>query len=464
MSYLDLENTTSQEMQHLFSDEYTIKTYRRIWLALAEAEQEVGLEISDEQLQQMRAHLDDIDLSVIKELHKKSGNLTIAAIEEFARLVPCAEPIIHLGATTSDVFDNTNLIVMKEATELLIQKMLHVASNLRDFVLQYKDLPILGYTRLQAAQPVTVGKRCAVWLQDIIFDIEAMQEQIQSFYFRGLKGATGTQASFYALLDEDPEKVEALDKRFSAKLGFTRLMPITSQIYSRKIESKLIASVAGIAETAQKIGNDIRIMAMQKELEEPVPQGQVGSSTMAYKRNPWLAEDLVGYSKYLITLIPAIFQSTGQEMLEQSCDNLAVRTLALANIFKAADTLCEKLLVTTSGINVYEKIIRRHLEEELPFMALENIIMEAVKQGGDRQHIHHVLKEMSMETVHRIRVEGKDNNILQRIIESDEVPLDASHMKEILKPEKFVGMAPRQVQQFVDTVVDPFLERHGNCC
>nr|WP_321979771.1 lyase family protein [uncultured Cohaesibacter sp.] len=461
MSYLDLENTTSQEMLHILSDTYMIKTYRRIWIALAEAEQEVGLNISDEQIAQMREKCSEIDLDLIDELQKGNGNLTIAAIEEFGRVAPLAEPIIHLGATTNDLIDNGNLIWMREATRLLISKMLKVVANLRDFVEQYKDMPILGYTRLQAAQPVTVGKRAAVWLQDAMFDVIALQEQIDTMYFRGLKGATGTQASFFALLDGDMEKVEKLDTLFSQKLGFEKLMPITSQIFTRKVESKLMSALAGIAETAQKVGNDIRVLAMLKELEEPVPAGQIGSSTMAYKRNPWIAEDLVSYGKFLITLLPAIFQATGQEMLEQTCDNLAVRTLSIANIFKAADTCCEKLITMTSGIMVYDKIIKRNLEHELPFMAIENIIMEAAKKGADRQEMHHILKEISMETVRRVRVEGLDNNILDRVVESEAIPLDRADIERIVVPEKFTGMAVRQVERFLKEEVDPFLLRNG---
>ncbi len=458
MDYMYLRNTTSEEMKYLLTDKFKIKIFRRIWLALAEAEQEVGLDISNEQLALMRDNLEVIDHDLIEELRLKYGNVTIAAIEEFGRTAPLAEPIIHLGATTSDLIDNTTLIMQREATLLLIGKMMKVIANLRDFVDKYKDMPILGYTRLQAAQPVTVGKRAAVWLQDAIFDVIAMQEKIDTMYFRGLKGATGTQASFYSLLDEDPDKVEQLDKRFSEKLGFTKLMPITSQIYTRKVETQLLAAVAGIAETAQKMGNDIRILAMLKELEEPVPKDQVGSSTMAYKRNPWIAEDLVGYAKYLITILPGMFQSTGQEMLEQTCDNIPVRMVGMENIFMAADTLCEKMLKMTSGIMVYDKMIKRNLEQELPFMATENIIMEAAKKGADRQLVHHVLKEMSMETVHRVRAEGLDNNILERIAACPDIPLSKQEIDEIVKPEKFTGMASRQVQVFLDTVVDPFLK------
>ncbi len=461
MSYLDLENTTSPEMKYILSDENMTKIYRRIWIALAEAEQQVGLSITDAQVAQMREKCDEIDLDLINKLQKRYGNLTIAAIEEFGKVAPLAEPIIHLGATTNDLIDNGNLIWMKEATQLLIEKMLKVVANLRDFVDQYKDMPILGYTRLQAAQPVTVGKRAAVWLQDAMFDVLALQEQIDGMYFRGLKGATGTQASFFALLDGDMDKVEKLDRLFSQKLGFQKLMPITSQIFTRKVESKLMSALAGIAETSQKVGNDIRILAMLKELEEPVPAEQVGSSTMAYKRNPWIAEDLVGYGKFLITLLPAVFQATGQEMLEQSCDNLAVRILSIANIFKAADTCCEKLITMTSGIMVYDKIIKRNLEQELPFMAIENIIMEAAKKGADRQEMHHILKEISMETVRRVRVEGLDNNILERVIENDAIPLDRADIERIVAPEKFIGMAARQVERFIKEDVDPFLSRNG---
>ncbi|SDZ94175.1 adenylosuccinate lyase [Desulfuromusa kysingii] len=450
---------SSREMQQILSDENQYLIYRKIWIALAEAEQELGLNITDEQIQEMKDHFYEIDMDLIYKLEKKYLYITPAAIEQFGMVAPKAKPIIHLGATTNDLWDNTNTIYMKDAAQLVLSKMYTSAANLRDFVLKYKDMPILGRTRLQAAQPVTVGKRASVWLQDLILDIQGLQKAIDGFYFRGLKGATGTQASFMELFDDDSATVEELDRRFSEKLGFTERLPITSQIYTRKLESRLMSALAGFGETCQKFGNDMRIMAMLKEMEEPFGKDQVGSSTMAFKRNPVLTEDLAAYSRFIITLLPAVYQATGQELLEQTCDNLAIRILAISNIFLAADVLAETLIRVTDGLVVYEKMIRRNINEELPFLITENVIMEACKKGGDRQVMHHLIRDMSMETIQRVRNEGLDNDLLQKMADSPEIPLSMEEIMELSDPIKFIGRAPEQVEHFVKTMVDPVLSQ-----
>ncbi len=454
-----VKKNSSREMQQILSDENQYLIYRKIWIALAEAEQELGLHITDEQIQDMKDNFYDIDMDLIYKLEKKYLYITPATIEQFGMVAQKAKPIIHLGATTNDLWDNTNTIYMKDAAHLVLSKLYVAAGNLRDFVLKYKDLPILGRTRLQAAQPVTVGKRASVWLQDLMFDIEALQKAIDGFYFRGLKGATGTQASFMTLFNNDSAKVEELDRRFSEKLGFTKRLPITSQIYTRKLESRLMSALAGFGETCQKFGNDMRIMAMLKELEEPFGKDQVGSSTMAFKRNPVLTEELAAYGRFIITLLPAVYQATGQELLEQTCDNLAIRILAISNSFLAADVLAETMIRVTDGLVVYEKMIRRNLEEEMPFLSTENIIMEACKKGADRQLMHHLIRDMSMNTIRRVRVEGLENDLLQKIADCPEIPLAMAEIKELADPAKFVGRAAEQVETFVRTVVDPVLSK-----
>ncbi len=455
-----VERVATSEMTQLWGPQKKFSTWRRCWLALAEAEQELGLDISDEQLDEMREHLDDIDFGAAKRFEREMRHDVMAHIHAFGLVAPKAKPIIHLGATSCFVGDNTDIIILRESLELILHKAVNVLAKLADFAMKWKDLPTLGYTHYQPAQVVTVGKRASLWAQDLLIDIEDLESLLARLRCRGVKGTTGTQASFVELFDGDMAKVAELDKVVAKKLGFDESYPVTGQTYPRKVDTLILRTLAGIGESVHKFATDLRLLQNLKEVEEPFGEKQVGSSAMAYKRNPMRAERACALARFLMVAPLHSKFTSATQWFERTLDDSAIRRLSLPEAFLACDGILNLYLNIMEGPAVYPKVIEKHLWAELPFMATENIIMECVKRGGDRQTIHEVVRTHSHEAASRVKNEGLDNDLLDRLAGDPGIGLSREEIDQVLDLKKFIGRAPEQVEEFVSGYVNPVLDRH----
>ncbi len=449
---------SSKEMSYLFSEEKKFTTWRKLWTALAESEKELGLNITNEQLDELRSNISNINFQDAEEKEKEIRHDVMSHVYAYGLQCPKAKKIIHLGATSCFVGDNTDIIVMKEALLLIRKKLINVIYKLSDFANKYKDLPTLGFTHYQPAQLTTVGKRATLWIQDLVIDLENLDYVIEKLKLRGVKGTTGTQASFMALFNNDEEKVKELDKLVSRKMGFENSYAVTGQTYPRKIDSIVLNTLSEIAQSAYKFSNDIRLLQSMKEIEEPFEKNQVGSSAMAYKRNPMRSERISALSRHIIvgSLNPAITAST--QWFERTLDDSANKRIAVAEAFLALDGVLDLYINISSNLVVYEKVIASHVNSELPFMATENIIMEGVKRGGDRQELHEAIRVHSMAAAEEVKIWGRENDLINRISRDSIFNISKEHLAEILDPKNFIGRAPSQVTDFINEVVNPIIK------
>ncbi|MCI9377836.1 MAG: adenylosuccinate lyase [Eubacterium sp.] len=454
------ERYASKEMQYIFSPEMKFKTWRQLWIALAKTERELGLDITEEQIAQLEAHKDDINFETAKEREKLVRHDVMSHVYAYGVQCPKAKGIIHLGATSCYVGDNTDIIIMDKALKLVRAKLVNVIDELAKFADTYKDLPTLAFTHFQPAQPTTVGKRATLWLQEFLMDLEDLTYVLGSLRLLGSKGTTGTQASFLELFDGDQEKVDRLDPLIAQKMGFDSCYAVSGQTYSRKVDTRVANVLAGIAASAYKMSNDIRLLQHLKEVEEPFEKNQIGSSAMAYKRNPMRSERIGSLARYVMVdaLNPAITSAT--QWFERTLDDSANKRLSIPEAFLAADGILDLCLNVVDGLVVYEKVITKRLMAELPFMATENIMMDAVKKGGDRQELHEKIRKLSMEAGARVKQEGKDNNLLELIAADPSFHLSLEELNEAMQPSKYVGCAPQQVTQFLNQMVLPVLKEH----
>lgn len=450
----------SSEMQELFSPDMKFRTWRRLWIALAEAEKELGLNITDEQLEELRKYKDNINYDVAEKKEKEVRHDVMAHVHAYGEQCQKAKGIIHLGATSCYVGDNTDVVVMTEALKLIRKKLLSVIKKLSDFAMEYKDMPTLGFTHYQPAQLVTVGKRATLWIQDLLIDLEDLDFVISNMKLLGSKGTTGTQASFLSLFDGDHEKVKKLEKLIADKMGFKDVFPVSGQTYSRKLDSRVLNVLSGIAQSAYKFSNDIRLLQSMKEIEEPFEEKQIGSSAMAYKRNPMRSERISSLARYVIVdaLNPAITAST--QWFERTLDDSANKRISIPEGFLAVDAILNIYMNVAGGLVVYPKVIEKHLLEELPFMATENIMMEAVKRGGDRQELHERIRVYSMEAGKQVKVEGKPNDLIERIATDKVFGMSLEEIKAVLDPKNYIGRSPEQVVDFIREYVSPVLEKN----
>ncbi|MBR6373738.1 MAG: adenylosuccinate lyase [Victivallales bacterium] len=451
----------SPEMQHIFSATNKFRTWRKLWIVLAEAEKELGLDITQEQIDEMKQHQDDINFQVAEEQERKVRHDVMSHVYAYGVQCPNAKPIIHLGATSCYVGDNTDIIIMRQAMELLRGKVLSVLAKLADFAEKYADMPTLAFTHFQPAQPTTVGKRACLWMNELLLDIEDIDHFLSTLKLLGSKGTTGTQASFLELFNGDHAKCRQLDQKIAEKTGFSGCYPVSGQTYSRKVDSRALNVLSGIAQSAAKFSNDIRLLQHKKEVEEPFEKSQIGSSAMAYKRNPMRSERIGSLARFVITssLNPAITSAT--QWLERTLDDSANRRLAVAESFLAVDAILDIFANVSSGLVVYPKVIEKHLNEELPFMATENIMMDAVKAGGDRQELHERIRVHSQAAAQRVKAEGGDNDLLQRLKGDPAFAAIASELGDSLDASRYVGRAPQQVREFLAENVRPLLAKAG---
>ena len=452
------ERYPSKEMKYLFSPEMKFRTWRKLWIALAESEKELGLPITDEQIAELKAAADDINYDDAKEREKIVRHDVMSHVYAYGLQCPNAKGIIHLGATSCYVGDNTDIIIMRDALNLIKSKIVTVLNHLKNFAIEYKDMPTLGFTHFQPAQPTTVGKRATLWLHDLVLDLDDLDHVLDNMKLLGSKGTTGTQASFLELFDGDLEKVKKIDGLIAEKMGFDGCYPVSGQTYSRKIDSRVLNVLAGIAQSAHKFSNDIRLLQHLKEIEEPFEKNQIGSSAMAYKRNPMRSERIAALSNFVIagSLNPAITAST--QWFERTLDDSANKRLSVSESFLAIDGVLELYMNITSGLVVYPKVIEARLMSELPFMATENIMMDAVKAGGDRQVLHEKIRQHSMAAGKRVKEEGADNDLLDRIAADPDFNMTKEQLLALMKPENFTGCAESQTEDFLNTVVKPIIE------
>ena len=459
------ERYASKEMQHIFSQDMKFSTWRKLWIALAETEMELGLknekgepEITQDQIDEMKAHIYDINYDVAKEREKQVRHDVMSHVYAFGKQCPKAKGIIHLGATSCYVGDNTDIIIMKEALLLVRKKLVNVIAELAKFADQYKELPTLAFTHFQPAQPTTVGKRATLWTQEFLMDLEDLDYVLDSLKLLGSKGTTGTQASFLELFDGDQETIDKIGPMIAAKMGFKECYPVSGQTYSRKVDTRVANVLAGIAASAHKMSNDIRLLQHLKEVEEPFEKNQIGSSAMAYKRNPMRSERIASLSRYVMVdaLNPAITSAT--QWFERTLDDSANKRLSIPEGFLAIDGILDLCLNVVDGLVVYDKVIRKHMMAELPFMATENIMVDAVKKGGDRQELHEKIRQLSMEAGKNVKQEGKENNLLELIAADPSFNLTLEELEANMEPAKYVGRAPYQVNVFLRDVVNPILD------
>ena len=450
----------SKEMSYIWSPDMKFSTWRKLWIALATAEKELGLNITDEQINEMKAHIYDINYEFAEAKEKELRHDVMSHVHAYGELCPKAMPIIHLGATSCYVGDNTDLIQIREASNLILGKLVRVINALRNFSEQYKDLPTLGFTHYQPAQLVTVGKRATLWNQDLVMDLENLEYQIEHIPFRGVKGTTGTQASFMELFNGDEEKVLALDKRVCELMGFKRSIAVSGQTYTRKADYYVLTALTGIAGSLYKMAGDIRLLANLKEMEEPFGKNQIGSSAMAYKRNPMRCERICSLARYVMGLATDLAQTHACQWFERTLDDSAIRRIVLPEAFLATDIILTVALDVTSGLIVWPKVIESHVREQLPFMATENIMMDAVKKGGDRQELHERIRELSMEAGKRVKEEGLDNNLLSLIAQEPMFMTNEEELAATMDPSRYVGCAPEQVTRFLKDVIGPVLEEN----
>ena len=454
------ERYASKEMQYIFSPDMKFRTWRRLWIALAETEKELGLNITQEQIDELKAHAEDINYDVAKERERQVRHDVMSHVYAYGVQCPKAKGIIHLGATSCYVGDNTDIIVMTEALKLVKKKLVNVIAELSAFADKYKDQPTLAFTHFQPAQPTTVGKRATLWTQEFLLDLEDLEYVLGTMKLLGSKGTTGTQASFLELFDGDQETIDKIDPMIAEKMGFKECYPVSGQTYSRKVDTRVANILAGIAASAHKMSNDIRLLQHLKEVEEPFEKSQIGSSAMAYKRNPMRSERIASLSRYVMVdaLNPAITSAT--QWFERTLDDSANKRLSIPEGFLAIDGILDLCLNVVDGLVVYPKVIEKHMMAELPFMATENIMMDAVKAGGDRQELHERIRELSMEAGKTVKVEGKDNNLLELIAADSAFNLTLEDLQKSMDPTKYVGRAKEQTEKFVSKVVQPILDAH----
>ena len=454
------ERYASKEMQYIFSQDMKFRTWRRLWIALAETEKELGLNITQEQIDELKAHADDINYDVAKAREKEVRHDVMSHVYAYGVQCPKAKGIIHLGATSCYVGDNTDIIVMTEALKLVQKKLVNVIAELSKFADKYKNQPTLAFTHFQPAQPTTVGKRATLWTQEFMMDLEDLEYVLGTIKLLGSKGTTGTQASFLELFEGDQETIDKIDPMIAAKMGFRECYPVSGQTYSRKVDTRVVNVLAGIAASAHKMSNDIRLLQHLKEVEEPFEKSQIGSSAMAYKRNPMRSERIASLSRYVMVdaLNPAITSAT--QWFERTLDDSANKRLSVPEGFLAIDGILDLCLNVVDGLVVYPKVIEKHMMAELPFMATENIMMDAVKAGGDRQELHERIRELSMEAGKNVKVEGKDNNLLELIAADPAFNLTLEELQKTMDPKKYVGRAKEQTESFIAKVVNPVLDSH----
>ena len=454
------ERYASKEMQYIFSPDMKFRTWRRLWIALAETEKELGLNITQEQIDELKAHKDDINYDVARERERQVRHDVMSHVYAYGVQCPKAKGIIHLGATSCYVGDNTDIIVMAEALKLVQKKLVNVIAELSKFADKYKDQPTLAFTHFQPAQPTTVGKRATLWTQEFMMDLEDLEYVLGSLKLLGSKGTTGTQASFLELFDGDQETIDKIDPMIAEKMGFKQCYPVSGQTYSRKVDTRVLNILAGIAASAHKMSNDIRLLQHLKEVEEPFEKSQIGSSAMAYKRNPMRSERIASLSRYVMidALNPAITSAT--QWFERTLDDSANKRLSVPEGFLAIDGILDLCLNVVDGLVVYPKVIEKHMLAELPFMATENIMMDAVKAGGDRQELHERIRELSMEAGRTVKVEGKDNNLLDLIAADPAFNLTIEELRKSMDPSRYVGRAKEQTTAFIEKVVQPVLDEH----
>ena len=450
----------SREMQENFGDEKRFRLWRKLWIALAESEMELGLPVSQAQIDEMKAHAEDIDYERAEKYEREVRHDVMAHVKTFGDAAPSAAPIIHLGATSCFVDCNSELIIMKDGLDIILKKLVNVMDKLKTFALKYKDMPTLGFTHLQPAQLTTVGKRATLWLQDLMLDYEDLVNLMDHFRLRGVKGTTGTQASFLDLFDGDEEKVRELERRVVAKMGYEKVYGVTGQTYPRKFDYNVLCVLSQIAQSAYKFSNDIRILQNMKEVEEPFEKSQIGSSAMAYKRNPMRCERMGSLARYMLSLPMNSAVTASTQWFERTLDDSANRRIVNAQAFLTVDAILNIYMNVADNLVVYDKVIAKHIAAELPFMATENIMMECVKAGGNRQELHEKIRVLSMEAGKNVKLEGKENNLIDLIRKDDDFKAVHDRLDDILDAKKFVGRAPQQTAEFIAREIDPILARH----
>ena len=450
----------SKEMQYLFSDNHKFRTWRKLWIALAKAEHQLGLNVTQEQIDQMEAHGLDVNYDVAEAREKLVRHDVMSHVYAYGQQCPDAEAIIHLGATSCYVGDNTDILILRDASRLVLRKCAQVLRNLSAFAEQYKNLPCLAYTHLQPAQLTTVGKRATLWMNELVMDMENLEFQVSQLRLRGAKGTTGTQASFMELFEGDEEKVKELEKLVAQQMGFEKCVAVSGQTYSRKTDAYVLASLSGVAQSACKFANDLRILQSFEEMEEPFEKNQIGSSAMPYKRNPMRSERICALARYVIQdgVNPAMTAAT--QWFERTLDDSANKRIAVAEAFLTVDAILEIYINVTAGLVVYDRVVRRRVMEKLPFMATENIMMEAVRRGGNRQELHEALRQHSHAAARKVKLEGGANDLIDRIVADPLFPLSREEIDEQMAPEKYVGRAPSQVTEFLRSEIAPLLARY----
>lgn len=450
----------SAEMQFVFSENFKFRTWRRLWISLAKAEQKLGLNISDEQIAELEAFKDDINYEVAEAREKVVRHDVMSHVYAYGKQCPKAEPIIHLGATSCYVGDNTDVIILREASEIVLKKAAQVVKNLSGFAEKYKAMPALAYTHLQPAQLTTVGKRATLWINELVMDIENLQFQIDNLKLLGSKGTTGTQASFMELFDGDEEKIKRMEQLIAEDMGFKACVPVSGQTYSRKVDSYFLSALSGFAQSAYKFANDLRILQSFEEMEEPFEKNQIGSSAMPYKRNPMRSERICALARYVIidSLNPGFTSAT--QWFERTLDDSANKRLSVAEAFLAVDAILNIYMNVSSNLVVYEKVVTRRVMEKLPFMATENIMMESVKRGGDRQELHEIIRVHSHAAAAKVKLEGGQNDLIDRIAEDERIPLTKEEILSQLDPKKYIGRSVSQVEEFIREVSAPVIERY----
>lgn len=453
----------SKEMKYIFSPDKKFRTWRKLWIALAESEKELGLPITQEQIDELKAHADDINYEVAQEREKIVRHDVMSHVYAYGVQCPNAKGIIHLGATSCYVGDNTDIIIMTEGLKLIRNKLITVIRNLSKFADEYKALPTLAFTHFQPAQPTTVGKRATLWLQELLMDLEDVEYQLSKAKLLGSKGTTGTQASFLELFDGDHEKCKMLDRKIAEKMGYKACFPVSGQTYSRKLDSQFLNVLAGIAQSAAKFSNDIRLLQHLKEIEEPFEKNQIGSSAMAYKRNPMRSERIGSLSRYVMVDVLNGYFTTATQWFERTLDDSANKRLSVPEAFLAVDGILSLYANVADGLVVYPKVIEQRLRKELPFMATENIMMDAVKKrGADRQQLHEKIREHSMAASRVVKVEGGENDLLERIAADEAFGVTLEELEKILKPENYTGRAKEQTEDFLNECIKPVLERYAD--
>ncbi len=452
----------SREMQRIFSPDFKFSTWRRLWIALAESEQELGLPITDAQLDELRAHIDDIDYDRAAEYEKRLRHDVMAHIRTYGDLCPTAKPIIHLGATSCYVGDNTDIIQLREGLLRIRKLLVNAIAALSDFARAHKDVPTLAYTHYQAAQPTTVGKRACLWLQDLIMDLDRLEYELGALKLLGCKGTTGTGASFLALFDGDAEKVRDLERRIADKMGFAACMPVSGQTYSRKVDSFVLNVLSGLAQSMHKMATDLRLMAHMKEFDEPFETEQVGSSAMAYKRNPMRSERVCSLARYVLNAARNTADTASVQWLERTLDDSANRRITLPEAFLATDGALTLIINVIRGGRIYPKVMEKHLNEEMPFMATENILMHAVTLGGDRQELHEAIRRHSQAAAARVKLEGGENDLLDRLLGDPAFRLTREALDEVLDVRRFIGLAPEQTERFLKEYAEPVLQKYAD--